>query len=340
MKSKRTMPDMHHAIRLAGFAAAALPVMLCAGSLRAQEPASAYPSRNILVLVPLPPGGPPDTIARVLAQSLSEILGKSVVVENRPGASTSIASQAVARAAPDGYTLLASDLSIAVVPHILAKPGFDPLKDFKHVSRTAQASLTLNIHPGLPIKTAQELVAVAKQKPGEIKAAHAGIGTPPHLGTVAFMQATGTDLLLVPYRGAAPAISDVVAGHVSMLVTAPSTAIGLAQEGKVRMLGMTGHTRLTALPDVPTLKESGIDMAALNSGVWFGITAPAATPDAIVEKLNAAIVKAVKEKQVVETLAKSDITTGASTPAEFQELVRTQHEIWRDLMAKAGGTPE
>lgn len=305
-----------------------------------QEPPSAYPSRNILLLIPLPPGGPPDTIARVLAPVMSEALGKSVVVENRPGASTSVASQAVARAAPDGYTLLASDLSIAVVPHILAKPGFDPLKDFRHVSRTAQTVLTLNINPALPIKTAQELVAYAKQRPGEIKAAHAGVGTPPHLGTVAFQQATGVELTLVPYRGAAPAIADVVGGHVSMLVTAPSTAIGLAREGKVRMLGLTGARRLTALPDVPTLKESGIVTSALDDGVWFGITAPAGTPDAIIDKLNAAVRKATSDKGAIETLAKSDIAAVSSTPAEFETLVRQQTSSWRDLMAKAGVKPE
>jgi len=326
-----------------GAAITALPCLQFALSspvLSQQEPPSAYPSRNILLLIPLPPGGPPDTIARVLAPAIGEALGKSVVVENRPGASTSIASQAVARAAPDGYTLLASDLSIAVVPHILAKPGFDPLKDFRHVSRTANSVLTLNINPDLPAKTTQELVALAKAKPGDIKAAHAGIGTPPHLGTVAFIQATGVELTQVPYRGAAPAIADVVGGHVSMLVTAPSTAIALAREGKVRMLGMTGDKRLTALPEVPTLKEAGVDMAAMNDGVWFGISAPAGIPDAIVAKLNAAIRKATTDKDAIDKLAKSDIATTSSTPAEFEALVRSQTGIWRDLMKNAGVKPE
>ncbi len=305
-----------------------------------QEPASAYPSRNIQMLIPFPPGGPPDVIARLLATPLGEALGKPVVVENRPGASTSLATQAVARAAPDGYTLLASDMSIAVVPHILAKPGFDQLQDFKHIGRTAQTVLTLNINPGLAAKTARELVAFAKQKPGEVKVAHTGIGTPPHLGAVAFLQATGVDILLVPYRGAALAMADVVAGHVSMLVTAPSTSIALARDGKVRMLGMTGSKRLTALPDIPTLKESGIDMAALNDGVWFGISAPAGTPDAIVAKINAAIRKAVVDKTAVETLAKSDIATTASTPDEYTALIRSQTASWRDLMRNAGVKPE
>lgn len=322
-------------------ALAALALHFAAADAFAQQEApSAYPSRNILVLVPLPPGGPPDTIARVFAPALSEALGKSVVVENRPGASTSIASQAVARAAPDGYTLMANDLSMAVVPHILAKPGFDPAKDYRFISRTANSSLTLNITPSLPAKTIQELIALARAKPGEIKAAHAGIGTPPHLGTVAFIQATGIDLTQVPYRGAAPAIADVVGGHVSMLVTAPSTAIGLAREGKVRMLGVTGTKRLTALPDVPTFQEAGVDMAAINDGVWFGLAAPAGTPDEIVMKLNAAVRKAAADKSVIDTLAKSDIAATSSTPQEFAALVKGQMETWGRLMKNAGVKPE
>ncbi|CAN0449009.1 unnamed protein product, partial [Phaeothamnion confervicola] len=235
------------ALAALGLAVAATP----GPALAQQEAAEAFPSRNITLLVPFPPGGPPDVIARILAVPMGEALGKSIVVENRPGASTSLASQAVARAAPDGYTILATDMSMAVVPHILAKPGFDPLKDFKYLGRTALTVLTIVATPGLPVTTAQELVALSKSKPGDIKIAHTGIGTPPHLGAVAFIMATGADLLLVPYRGAALAIADVVGGHVTMLATAPSTSIQLAKDGKVRMLGVTGGKRLAALPDVP-----------------------------------------------------------------------------------------
>ena len=270
------------------------------------ESPDAYPSRNILMLVPFPPGGPPDVIARVLAAPMGEALGRTIVVENRPGASTSLASQAVARAAADGYTIMATDMSIAVVPHILAKPGFDPLKDFRHLGRTALTVLTVVVTPGLPVKTTQELVALSKAKPGEIKIAHTGIGTPPHLGAVAFIQATGAELLQVPYRGAALAIGDVVGGHISMLTTAPSTAIQLAKDGKVRMLGLTGSKRLTALPDIPTLKESGYNLTSLDEGIWFGMSAPASTPDAIVAKLNAAMQKATQDPKAIATLAQSD----------------------------------
>ena len=331
------------AFRQHGVAALGVMFGLVAASTAAmaqQEAPEAYPSRNILLLVPFPPGGPPDVIARVFAAPLGEALGKSVVVENRPGASTSLASQAVARAAPDGYTLLAADLSITVVPHILAKPGFDPLKDFRHIGRTAQTVLTVVVTPGLPVKTAQELVALTKAQPEAVKVAHTGIGTPPHLGAVAFQQATGANLLLVPYRGAALAIGDVVGGHVSMLVTAPSTAIGLTREGKVRMLGVTGAKRLSALPEIPTLREAGYHLKSLDDGVWFGISAPAGTPDAIIAKLNAAINTAARDAKAIETLAKSDISMVGGTPAEFEKLIASQLEVWRDLMKSAGVKPE
>ncbi len=305
-----------------------------------QEAADAYPSRNITMLVPFPPGGPPDVIARVLAQPMGEALGRSIIVENRPGASTSLASQAVARAAPDGYTIMATDMSMAVVPHILAKPGFDPLKDFRHLGRTALTVLTIVVTPGLPVTNVKELVALSKAKAGEIKIAHTGIGTPPHLGALAFIQGTGADLLQVPYRGAALAMNDVVGGHVTMLATAPSTSIQLTKDGKVRMLGVTGAKRLGALPEVPTLREEGYMTTSLDDGVWFGMSAPAGTPDAIVAKLNTAMNTAVRDKNAIATLAKSDIATVGGPPEDLDKLVRSQFLIWRDVMKAAGVKPE
>ncbi len=317
----------------------AMTVMIGAAQAQTESP-DAYPSRNITMLVPFPPGGPPDVIARVLAVPMGEALGKTIVVENRPGASTSLASQAVARATPDGYTIMATDMSMAVVPHILAKPGFDPLKDFKHLGRTALTVLTVVVTPGLPVKTAKELVELSKAKPGEIKIAHTGIGTPPHLGAVAFIQATGANLLQVPYRGAALAIGDVVGGHISMLTTAPSTSIALTKDGKVRMLGVTGSKRLGALPEIPTLKEVGYNLTSLDEGIWFGMSAPAATPDAIVAKLNAAMNKATKDPKAIETLAKSDISMVGGPPEDFDKLIRSQFVVWRDAMKAAGVIPE
>lgn len=321
---------------LVGLALGGMP-----GAALAQgDPATAYPSRNILLIVPFAAGGPPDVIARVVGQSMGETLGRSIVVENRPGASTSIGTVAVTRAAPDGYTLLASSLAMVVVPSVLAKPGFDPITDLKPVGMTGVSPQTLVIDRTLPIRTPEELVAYARQNPTGIKAAHTGVGTSTHLGLLALMQAGRFETLMVPYRGAAPAISDIVAGHISLLMTAPSTSVNLALEGKVRMLGVTGLKRLSALPDVPTLQERGLHLASLDDGVWFGISAPAGTPDAIVDKLNGAIRKALADPGVAEVLAKNDTTISPSTPQEYGKLIALQATVWREVMRKAGIRPE
>ena len=304
------------------------------------EPPSAYPSRNILLVVPFAAGGPPDVIARVIGPSMSETLGKSIIVENRPGASTTIGTLAVTRAAPDGYTLLASSLSMVVVPYVLARPGFDPLTDLKPISLTGSSPQTLVINPALPIATPQELVVFAKADPEGIKAAHTGIGTSTHLGLLALMQAGGFQTVLVPYRGAAPAISDIVAGHISLLMTAPSTSVALAREGKVRLLGVSGRKRISAMPELPTLAERGLHLTSLDDNVWFGLSAPAGTPDAIIDKLNAAVRKALADKAVVDTLANNDTAVAAGTPQEYDKLIRDQIVVWREVMRKAGIKPE
>ena len=332
---------MRRRSRLAALIVAQIAANIASIGAHAQsEPASAYPSRNITLVVPFAAGGPPDVIARVLAPSMGEMLGRSIIVENRAGASTSIGTASVARAAPDGYTLLASSLSMVVVPYVLAKPGFDPLADLQPISLTGFSPQTLVVDKSLPLRTAEDLVAFAKADPTGIKAAHTGIGTSTHLGLLALMQAGGFQTLQVPYRGAAQAISDIVAGHISLLMTAPSTSVALALEGKVRLLGVTGGKRLAALPDMPTLRESGLHLASLDDGVWFGLSAPMGTPDAIIDKLNAAVRKALGEKSVVEILARNDTTTAASTPQAFGKLIQDQIGVWREILRKAGVKPE
>ena len=318
----------------------ALGLALGAIPASAQEPASAYPSRNILLVVPYPPGGPPDLIVRVLSQPLSEILGKPIVVENRPGASTSIGAGAVARAAPDGYTILASDIAQTVLPSTMANLSFDPVKDLKPVVITSKSVFTVVIDPNLPIKTLAELVAFSKKNPEAIKAGHSGVGTPPYLGCVSMMQSTGLPMLLVPYRGIAQAASDVVAGHIQLICSAPSTTVNLSREGKMRMLVVAGDQRLSAMPDVPTFKEQGITLKGFDKDNWFGISVPAGTPDAIVDKLNAAFNKAIQNKDAIEKLAKVDIRMLGSTPAEFGALFVQQVAAWRDVLKTAGVKPE
>ena len=321
--------------------ATALAVVSGAHAASAQtEPPAAYPSRNILLVVPFAAGGPPDVIARVLAQSMSETLGRSIVVENRPGASTTIGTVSVTRAPPDGHTLLASSLSMVVVPYVMAKPGFDPVVDLKPISLTGISPQTLVVGNALPVKSARDLAAFATERPHDVKAAHTGIGTSTHLGLLALMQAGKFQTLQVPYRGASQAISDIVAGHISLLMTAPSTSIGLARDGKVRVLGVTGDKRLMALPEVPTLKEQGLHLASLDNGVWFGLSAPAGTPDPIVAKLNDAVRLALTDPKVAATLVRNDTIAAPSTPQAFAKLIDEQIAVWRDVLRKAGVKPE
>ncbi len=325
---------------IAALAGLALLGLAAAQPAVAQEPVSAYPSRNILMIVPYPPGGPPDVIVRLLGPLMAETLGKPIVIENRPGASTSIGASAVARAAPDGYTLLASDIAQTVAPNTVANLSFDPAKDLKPVIVTTKSVFTVVIDPKLPIKSIAELVAYSKSKPDAIKAGHSGIGTPPHLYLLSLINATGTNMLLVPYRGIALAVADVVAGHIQLIGSAPSTTVNLTLDGKVRMLGVSGERRLAQLPGVPTFKEMNLTLKGFEQDTWFGISAPAGTPDAIVAKLNGVINAALKNQKVIDTLAKVDIRTAGGTPAEFAKLWAEQIMTWRDVLKAAGVTPE
>ena len=309
---------------------------LLAAPANAQE----YPSQNILLIVPYPPGGPPDVIARLMGPLVSDALGKPVVIENRPGASTTIGTTAAVRAAPDGHTILATDIAQTVAPNVLANPGFDPAKDLKPVLITTSSVFTVVIDPKLPINNVKDLVEYSKSKPDAIKAGHSGIGTPPHLYTLSVMNSTGAAMLLVPYRGIAQAMTDVVGGHIQLASSAPSTTVNLTLDGKVRMLGVSGDKRLVQLPDVPTFKEQGLKLRGFEQDTWFGIHVPAGTPDPIVAKLNAAFNKALLDKEIIAKLAKLDIRTVGGTPAEFAKLWAEQIVTWREVMKAAGVKPE
>ena len=309
------------------------------GPALAQSPETGYPSRTITWFVPYPPGGPPDVIARVFAPAMSKTLGQPIVIENRPGASTAIATVAVVRSAPDGYTILSADIAQSVAPHILKSPGFDPLKDLKPIGVTTRAMQTMAVSPAFPAKTAGELVKHAKEKPGSIKVAHSGIGVPPHLTAVAFMEATVTDLSLVLYRGIAQGMSDVVGGHVDMLFTGSALTGNLHKDGKLRILGVTGSKRLASLPDVPTLEEGGVKLKAMQDGNWFGLAAPAGTPDAVIAKINAAVVSAGKDPGIVDHLAKLDISVDTTPPDVMAGMMKAEHDYWRETFKAFGVKP-
>lgn len=320
--------------------AATALLIACVGPAHAEDAAATFPSRNISLIVPFGAGGPPDSIARVVAAGLTKALGRPVIVENKSGGSTSIAATTVARAAPDGHTLMAVDISFAVTPHIVANLGVDPLKDFKVVGQSAKSVFVLIATKSLPTPTLANFVRLAKQSPDAIKIAHTGVGTTPHLAAMTFVKAAGIEPMLVPYRTVADATNNVLAGHISAVFSAASTAVGLAKDGKVHILGVTGDKRLGVLPDMPTFAENGIQMSGFEGGSWYGIVAPAGTPDAIVGKLNAALNEAVRDEQVQQRLAASGLELVGGTPDGFKDFIVAQHAYWGATLRAAGIKPE
>ena len=320
--------------------AAALACAFIASSASAQTPVN-YPTQNVILVVPFPAGGPPDVIARILAAQLQNVLGKPVIVENRAGAAGAMGAASVARAAPDGHTLLMIDPALSVAQNIMEKPGFDPLKDFAYVAPTMRSYMSLVVHPSVPAKDVQEFVALAKAKPGDIKYGTSGLGSPPYLGALAFFMATGVDLTHVPYRGVALALNDAVGGHISSVFVSQATAGAQVKGGQLRVLGVYGEKRLRSLPDVPTFKESGVDTPIANQGTWFGVAAPAATPAAIVAKLNQAFNQVLRDPDTRKRLEGADFANiDGGSPEEMRKIVEENVVYWRDLFRKAGIKPE
>lgn len=298
-----------------------------------------FPTRVITIVVPYPAGGPPDVIARFFGPLLEKELGSPVVIENKPGGGSVIGTSYAARATPDGHTLLAVEPTLVVAPQILAMAGFDPVKDFRPISLTARTFHTLGVATNVPASTVAEFIALANKEPDRIKIAHSGLGTAPFLSALSFVQATGANVLLVPYRGSALAVNDVVGGHISGVFTGPSTTAALARDGKIKILGITGWHRLKSLPDVPTFLESGIEMKGVNDGIWFGLAAPSGTPDAIIDKLNAAIQKAAKDPALIEKLEGQGIFVISTTPEDMRKLIASEALHWKDALLKAGVKP-
>ncbi len=312
---------------------AALPAL-------AQAPVN-YPTQTVILVVPFPAGGPPDVIARVLQPALQNILGKPVIVENRSGASSAIGAASVARATPDGHTLLMIDPALAVAQNIMEKPGFDPLKDFAYVLPTMRSYMSLIVNPSVPARDVKEFIALAKARPGDIKFGTSGLGSPPYLGALAFFTATGVDLTHVPYRGVALALNDVVGGHINSVFVSQATAGAQVKGGQVRVLGVYGEQRLRSLPDVPTFKESGVDTPVANQGTWFGVAAPAGTPAPVIEKINAAFNQALKDPATRDILEKADFAgIDGGTPQEMKKIIEENVVYWKALFQQAGVKPE
>jgi tripartite-type tricarboxylate transporter receptor subunit TctC len=322
-----------------GVQALAALALLYASPLYAQDAAN-FPSRNITLVVPYAAGGPPDVASRILSPYLSQALGRQVVVENRAGGTTTLGARSVARSTPDGHTLLLADVSLPVAVNLVSNAGYDPQKDFAPIAPILRTFMGLVVHPDVPAKSVKELVAYAKANPGKLKYGTSGVGSPPYLGALVFINATEIEMLHVPYRGVALALNDVVAGHLSLAFMSQSTAGSQLAAGKVRVLGVYGEKRVSSIPDIPTFREQGLDTRIADQGVWFGIATTAGTPKDIVAKLNKVVNDALKDPTTKAALEKADYNLTGGTPEDLKALIDEHTVYWKGALAKAGIKPE
>jgi tripartite-type tricarboxylate transporter receptor subunit TctC len=308
----------------------ALAVLASATPARAQT----YPSHPITLIVPSPPGGGTDMQARILAPKLGELLGQPVIIENRAGASGNIGAQAVAKAAPDGYTLLAMISSHVMNPFVLKSMPYDIEHDFAMISRTVTAPGVLVGNPSLPAKTLKELLAYMKANPGKIAFGSAGIGSLSHLVVELFEQDAGVKLLHIPYRGTQPALNDVLGGQVAVMIPDLTIALANIAAGNLRAYGATGTARLPVAPDIPTISEAGLP--GFEAVQWFGLCAPAGTPAVIVNKLHDAVVEALADPEVKQRYEKVAMTPAPSaSPQEYTKFVHDEAVRWGKVVADA-----
>ena len=297
-----------------------------------------YPDKPVRLIVPFPPGGGTDALGRILAAKLGELWGQQVIVENRAGAQGNIGTAAGAKAAPDGYTLtFAHQGALVINPHIYKDTGYDTLKDFAPVALATQMAFIAVAHPAVPANDLRELAQYAKKNPGKLSVASTSAG--PHIVGELFKQATGTDLLHVPYKGAGPAITDLLGGQVNLMFSNPTSTVPHVRSGKLRALAVMDGKRNPALPDVPTAQEQGIP--ELSSVIeWYGIAVPSATPPAIVRKLSADMLQVLGMPEVRERITQSGQTVSPLGSEEFGRMMRADFERWRKVVAAAGIRPE
>lgn len=310
-------------------------LLLAAAGWMSGAVAQDYPSRPIRILVPVPPGGGTDLYARTVGAKISENIGQPVIIDNRPGGGTFVAVGALTGAAPDGYTLLLSaESTFATNQSLFAKLPYDPAHDFTWVTLTARFHYVIVTRPDFPAGSLAELLATLKSRPGELKYASVGPGSPHHLQTAMFLQRTGVDAVHVAYRGTPPAITDLMGGIVDFMFLDVSTAMGLAKGGKIKVLASVTPARLPGLPGVPTVQEAGVSDFYTYS--WQGIVAPRGTPRKIVDRINAEFRRAVADPAVRQRLLDAGIEPVTSTPEQMAEHAKSETVRWAEVIRKAG----
>jgi tripartite-type tricarboxylate transporter receptor subunit TctC len=306
-------------------------VLLGPAAAQAQD---AYPSKPVRLILPFPPGGGTDILGRLVAERLSARLGQPVVTENRGGAGGNLGAEAAAHSAPDGYTLLLAAPTLAISPSLYAKLSYDPLKDLAPISLVATVPNVMITHPSVPASTLQEFIALAKAKPGEMNFGSGGSGTSNHLGGELFNIVAGVKLVHVPYKGVNLAMNDAMAGNIQLVLIGIPAAAPHIKAGKLRALAVLAPQRSAALPEVPTAAEAGLP--DLDVTTWYGLLAPAATPPPIIARLNAEIVRTMREPELNERLAAMAVDPVTSTPEEFAVYIRQEAAKWGEVVRKAG----
>jgi tripartite-type tricarboxylate transporter receptor subunit TctC len=303
---------------------------LIAGAAAAQD----YPTRPLRFIVPAPPGGAPDAVARIIGQRLATQLGQQVIVDNRGGGGGIIGSEAASRAAGDGYTLVMGYAGpFSINPAVVEKLSYDPLKDFTPITVLATSQNVLVVHPSFPARSLKELIAMARAKPGEINYASGGTGQSSHLSMELLQHMAGVKMMHIPYKGAGPALADTISGHVPLHFLALTPAIPLAKSGKLIALAVTGPKRAQALPDVPTVAEAGLPGYEVLT--WYGALVPASTPKPIVNRLHAEMVAALKSPEVEEHYRRQGLDAGGNSSEAFGKYLETEITKWKRLVKDA-----
>ena len=318
---------------IARIAVAALASLACAHA-NAQGKDAGYPDKPVRFLVGQSPGGATDLVARAVSQKMTENISQSVVVDNRTGASGAIAATMVAKSTPDGYNILIVSSSFSINPSLYKNLPFDPLKDFATITLIAEAPFLLVVHPAMPVKTVADLIAAAKAKPDTLAFGSGGVGSSGQMAGELFKYLAGVKLIHVPYKGAGPALIDVIGGQVAMTFGSVISTLGHVRAGKLKVLGVTSVKRARALPDIPTIAEAGVKGYATTT--WYGALAPAGSRPAIVQKLNAEIKKALAAPEVGEHMAKDGAEPVGNSPQQFSDFLAAEIAKWRDVVKHAG----
>jgi tripartite-type tricarboxylate transporter receptor subunit TctC len=308
---------------------------LCCALMQGNAQSQNYPSKPIRWVMPYPPGGSIDTVSRAIAQRLTERIGQQIVVDNRTGAGGTIGAEIAAKAAPDGYTIVnGGDGTLAVSPLLRKKLPYDPVRDFKPITQLVSITYVLAVHPSVPTKTVAEVMALAKAKPGQLNYASGGVGSAPHMLGELFKFRTGADIVHIAYKGSAPAISELLGGHVQLMFTGLPSVLAQLKAGKLRGIAVTSAQRLPAVPELPTFTEAGVK--GFEVSPWFGVLAPAGTPRAIVDRLYREFAAVLKEPPVRDFMNQRGVDPVGSSPAEFSAHIKAEIAQWKEVIERAG----